>query len=178
MHLSNLPVWKWKCHCFLRANRRCWNVLPEKAVITRPCFKLPFRMHWVVTGSMQHILNVMSCHALTAPLSITCHIYVSLAALPIEILRQHRKLTYQILPTEQNRNRRITLQTLPWGAKWKNSSDFISSVSFKCQEPFSLTPVRTKCCQTEDWFVTCTFWTLDSEKIQAAHFTKIYVYAI
>lgn len=55
------------------------------------------------------------------------------------------------------------------GWKQENSTDFILSVSFKCQVLFFLTPVRTKCCQSEAVLrrVTCLAHTLKAEKIQA-----------
>lgn len=51
MHLSNLPVIKWKCHW--EPAEDAGTCLPEKTVITftRPGFKLPFKMHWAVTGT-------------------------------------------------------------------------------------------------------------------------------
>lgn len=54
MHLSNLPFTKWKCHW--EPAEDAATCLPEKLVVTftRPRFKLPFKMHWAVTGSAAH----------------------------------------------------------------------------------------------------------------------------
>lgn len=97
---------------------------------------------------------------------------ISLAALPIDILREHKNLTYKILPTEQNRNRRISLPSLPWRAKWKSRVLNVRSPFPWPLSKLNAVKLRTGVC------VTCILWTLDSKTIQAANFTTIYVCAI
>lgn len=87
---------------------------------------------------MQHFSVNRPCFVLTFVHNLS---QISLTMLPMDTSQQQRKLTYLILPTEQNRNREgITLQTLPTGPKQKNSTEFVLSASFKCQELFSLLP--------------------------------------
>lgn len=64
---------KWKCH-LLRANRRCWNFLPDEVVIILLVLALSYLSPGTELWQQARSTFWMStCHALTSPLSITCH---------------------------------------------------------------------------------------------------------
>lgn len=60
-------------------------------------------MHWAVTGSARHIVNV---NWLSFDLTFAHNLsQISLTALPIEMLQQHRKLTYFTNRAEQEQRK-------------------------------------------------------------------------
>lgn len=148
-----------KCHCFLRANRRCWNSLPDQVIIILP--KLPFRRRWAVTASTGKHFD------LTFVLKLS---HKSLSALCMDTSTAREPDISDFTDgAEREQGKDHFANTAP-RAKTEKQHWLYLVGELEMSEAFFLTPVKTKHCQSE-----AVLWCVTWENKSSTYLTKSHV---